>query len=57
MTMIRPRAKHDHEYPVGDAAAVAVAAEALLHHEHHDKFDAWPKQAKVPASGQGIEFF
>ena len=44
------RAEHDHDYPVGNAAAVVSFV------EHDDDFDAWAKQAKVPASGQGGEF-
>ena len=51
MVMFRPRAEHDHDYPVGNAAAVVSFV------EHDDDFDAWAKQAKVPASGQGAEFF
>ena len=60
MVMFRPRAKHDHDYPVGDAdgpsAAQSAAAAAPYLSTSSSTFDAWAKQGKGPASSEGVEF-
>ena len=68
MTMFRPRAKHDHDHPVGDAAALSAAAAVEEHERILDAaiasvpyspvaFAAWAKLPNVPANGEGREFF